>query len=58
MKVVVITQRIDCCQHCPYCWAGTECVKKVKVFNGGEEKISQTDVQAWCPLPDEKEGEE
>ena len=51
MKILI--QRIDCCQHCPYCWAGSECVKAEKVFNSGEEKISQTDVQSWCPLLDE-----
>lgn len=51
MKILI--QKIACCNHCPYCWAGSECVKAEKVFNSGEEKISQTDVQSWCPLLDE-----
>ena len=53
MKVRI--QRIECCQQCPFCWAGVECVEKNKYFNDGELKISRSDVQSWCPLPDESE---
>lgn len=51
----LLTQKIDTCCHCPYCWADVECVKLDRVFRDVEEKISQKGVQEWCPLPDEKE---
>jgi hypothetical protein len=54
----LLTQRIDTCQHCPYCWANGECAKLGRCFNEQEEKISKTDVQSWCPLPDEKDEKE
>ena len=53
MKICI--QRIDTCRNCPFCWAGEECIKLNRYFEDQDYIRAKTDVQAWCPLPDESD---